>query len=262
MKVEIITNNSNPYKLDKIRNYPDLAALTRKNADFIEAVVCLDSNYSIDSDNINKEGASYWFKRMLDSPDEYEECLKKSIEKIDRTNNTHLESTINGRTKMFQIIKDYCPNVNILKQAVCINPTINNYNNLFYKLCKTMLNHKGNKANNISFASKFISYARKCLNNNDVSFSKYDSVVSRKLSLYEKIYVDNSLKIVSSKYENKTNVRKELNNDIDKQNYTYEVYIRYMEAIDSILEHLKNDNGIIINKEEFDHIIWYSSKGK
>ena len=123
-----------------------------------------------------------------------------------------------------------------------------------------MVNHKGDKANNLSFASKFISYARQFLNDNDTSFSKYDSVVSRKLSLYENIYVDRDIKIVNSKYQNKPSHRRELN-DLEKQIYTYEKYLEYMAAIDSILDCLKKDNGIIISKEEFDHIIWYSSKG-
>ena len=259
MKVDIISSD-NPYKLDKTK-YKEEVALTRKNADFIEAVVELDSNYKNDSDINNKKTAAYGFNQMLIEPNNYETYLKNCIDEIDRTNSTHLESTIDGREKMFNIIKKHCPTPRDLRKAVKVNPSKENRNNLFYELCVTMDNHKGDKANNLSFASKFISYARKFLNNNDTSFSKYDKVVSRKLSLYENIYVDRSIKVVASKYENKSSDRRQLN-DLEKQIYTYEKYLEYMEAIDSILIHLKKDNGIEINKEEFDHIIWYSSKGK
>lgn len=258
MKVEIISSK-NPYVLDKTK-YMNEVALTRKNADFIEAVVELDSNYRNDRDTNNETSAAYCFKQMLIEPNRYEAYLKNSIDVIDRTNSTHLESTIDGRKKMASIIKKYCPTPNDLKKAVIVNPTKEKHDNLFYELCVTMVNHKGDKANNLSFASKFISYARQFLNDNDTSFSKYDSVVSRKLSLYENIYVDRDVKIVNSKYQNKPSHRRELN-DLDKQIYTYEKYLEYMAAIDSILDCLKKDNGIIISKEEFDHIIWYSSKG-
>lgn len=261
MKVNLITD-VNPYILDKIKTEPNLAALTRKNADFIEAVVALDSNYRVNTDPKNKDGTAYWFNQMLKYPQEYEKCLRKTIEIIDKTNSTHLEATVDGRKQMFNIIRSHCSNAEALKKAVCINPSENSYDNLFYWLCKSMRNRKGVTANNISFASKFISYARKYLNNNDVSFSKYDRVVSRKLSLYEKIYTDNKIKVIAGKFENKASKRKNLVSDIEKQKYTYAVYVKYMKAIDKILYHLEKDNNIVINKEEFDHIIWYSSKGK
>ncbi len=258
MKVDII-ETKNPYVLDRTK-YKNEVALTRKNADFIEAVVGLDSNYRVDGNTSNEESAAYCFERMKKHSEEYDKLLELSIERIDRTNSTHLESTIDGRKRMFEIIKHNCPTPKDLKRAVCINPSKTDYDNLFYKLCVTMDNHKGDKANNLSFASKFISYARKFLID-DTSFSKYDSVVSRKLSVYENIYVDRSIKIVNSKFLNKPSKRRDLN-DLEKQNYTYHKYIEYAEAIDSILTCLKKDNGIIIDKEEFDHIIWYSSKGE
>ena len=261
MKVDVISNENNPYILDRIMKKPNLAALTRKNADFIEAVVYLDSNYNAETDHESESGTAYWFKKMMNNPDDYDECLMKTIELIDRTNSTHLESTINGRKRMFDIIRNYCYTVNELKDAVCVNPTQFDCDNLFYRMCETMLNHKGDKANNISFASKYIAYSRKYLNNNDVSFSKYDSVVSQKLSLYENIYVDSNIEIDVNKFKNKASDRKHLN-DIERQKYTYDVYIKYMNAINSILDCLERDNNIKITKEEFDHIIWYSSKGK
>ena len=258
MKVEIVSK-SNPYVLDVLKDDETVVALTRKNADFIEAVVGLDSNYRNDS-NVNSANATaYWFNKMILDPSTYYGSLKKCIEIIDSVNSTHLESTINGRERMFGIINNFCRTPDELKRAVCVNPSQNDYDNLFYRLCETMDNHKGYKANNIFFASKFISYARKYLNK-DSSFSKYDSIVSKRLTKYEHFYVDKNIRINAYKYTNNYNERRSLT-DLEKQRYTYATYISYMNAINRILEHLKNDNGIIINKEEFDHIVWYSSKG-
>ena len=39
-----IIRDSNPYVMDKLVDYNNIAALTRKNADFIEAIIRLDSN--------------------------------------------------------------------------------------------------------------------------------------------------------------------------------------------------------------------------
>ena len=44
-----IVNSDNPYVLDHIEGKDTMPALTRKNADFIEAVVRLDSNYAKES---------------------------------------------------------------------------------------------------------------------------------------------------------------------------------------------------------------------
>lgn len=259
MKVEVVSMG-NPYVLDVIKGNEDVVALTRKNADFIEAVVGLDSNYKTDSDSENPNATAYWFKQMKDKPEFYKSALKECIIKIDSANSTHLESTVNGRGEMFKIISEHCETIENFKNAINVNPSSGSCDNLFFKLCKTMENHKGQKANNISFASKFISYARKYLNK-DLSFSKYDSVVSKKLSLYEHIYVDSTKRIVARKYQNDPGERK-VKSDLERQKYTYDKYVSYMEAIERILKCLEEDNGIMINKEEFDHIVWYSSKGR
>lgn len=266
MKVEIRRDSSNPYKLDLIRfGKHTIAELSKKNANFIEAIVSIDSNYQGDDDKTNEDGTAYWFNEMLNSKSahSYKDCLKKCIEIIDNHNSTHLEATKDGRKNMESIILKRCPSVEELRKEVLVTPTENNTNNLFFDLLQTM-NHKTRyKVNNISFASKFISYARKYLNNNDTSFSKYDKVVAENLSKYEKYYIDDNIKVSKCRYLNKSTDRKELDDD-EKQKYTYKTYIKYMITIDDIQNNLTDENGIKVEltKEEIDHVIWYTSKGK
>ena len=257
MKVEIISNK-NPYILDYVKGTSNIVALTRKNVEFMKAIISLDSNYKDEENIYNENGSNFWFKCMMDHSKPYDDCLKEAIIRIDIANSTHLESTENGREKMFQIIKKYCPNVERLKEAIVVNPSTNNRDNLFFELCVTMTNRKNQKANNISFASKFIFYPRKYLNN-DVTFSKYDKVVSESLSCYQKIYVDSSIKENRNKYLNNVDKRKNFD-DKHKQIYTYNTYINYMNAINEILDCLKRDNEIIINQNEFDSVVWYAFK--
>ena len=261
MKVDIITD-INPYVLDITKN-ENMVALTNKNADFIEAVVALDSNYKNDGNPKIVGSTAYWFQEMNKKPYTYDKCLKKVIERIDKVNSTHLVSLEDGINEMYKIIKDCCSNVDELKKAVCKNLSDTKYTNLlFYKLLVPIkIIKKVSKANNISFASKFISNARYYLNGGDWSFSRYDKVVSEMLSYYEKIYVDSNTKISKSKYKNDSNSRKNKSEE-DTMKITYELYLKYMKTIDTILKKLKEDNEIEINKNEFDHIIWYSSKGK
>lgn len=236
MKVEIRRDSSNPYKLDLIRfGKHTIAELSKKNANFIEAIVSIDSNYQGDDDKTNDDGTAYWFNEMLNSKSahSYKDCLKQCIEIIDNHNSTHLEATKDGRKNMESIILKRCPSVEELRKEVLVTPTENNTNNLFFDLLQTM-NHKTRyKVNNISFASKFISYARKYLNNNDTSFSKYDKVVAENLSKYEKYYIDDNIKVSKCRYLNKSTDRKELDDD-EKQKYTYKTYIKYMKTIDDI----------------------------
>lgn len=258
MNVEFKRDPDKPYKLDliKVDKYT-IAELSEKNADFIEAIVSIDSNYQGDDDKTNKKGTAYWFNEMLKKTiHPYEYCLEKCIEIIDNHNSTHLEATKNGRNKMKEIILDKCPSVGQLKKEVLVTPTTNDTNNLFFDLLQTMEHKKGYKVNNISFASKFISYARKYLNSNDTSFSKYDKVVAENLSKYEKYYIDSSIKVSKGRYLNKSADRKSLTDD-GKQEYTYKTYIKYMETIDKIESRINKK----LTREEIDHVIWYTSKG-
>ncbi len=57
---------------------------------------------------------------------------------------------------MLKIIMDYCSTPHDLKIAICKDPSKDDYDNLCYKLCVTMVNHKGDKANKSPFGAESI----------------------------------------------------------------------------------------------------------
>lgn len=97
MKAEI-TSNENPYVLDYVAGRTDkLPALTRKNADFIEAVIHLDSNYAKDLEinppsngydpELNVESSNgkycgstaYWFNEMKKPNCDFKKCVLGAV---------------------------------------------------------------------------------------------------------------------------------------------------------------------------------------
>lgn len=109
---------------------------------------------------------------------------------------------------------------------------------------------------NISFASKFCSYGYGYLIGGENPYSRYDNVVSGFLSSYMDVYGypgdkkprKNSYKISQCKQERN-----------DPYKYRLDVYRNYCFVIGYIIDSLKKE-GIILTRDEFDHIIWYSQK--
>lgn len=272
----IIEKNKDPYILDyAIGGGLMIPALTRKNANFIEAVVGLDSNYNRDADinaapdkgfdpfeNVSSSdgkycgSSAYWFHKMEDGGN-FEECLLGAIISMDRTNSTHLESAVNGRTEIKKIIMSVCKNVSDLKNELNKDFTKNPKKHLIGLMSVEMAaKKKETTRSNLSFASKFCAYASICLKAQS-EYSKYDNVVASHLGDYIKLYLkDTTTKPKEYKYDS---IRK--NKSEDGLQYTVNVYIRYYQLIGKIIDNLK-DEGIEINRNEFDHIVWYGFKGR
>lgn len=271
-----IESNEDPYVLDyAIGCGLKIPALSRKNASFIEAVVGLDSNYNRDADidakpddgfdpfkNVSSSNgkycgsSAYWFHKMENGGD-FEECLLGAIISIDRTNSTHLESAVNGRTAIKDIIMSVCKNVSDLKAELNKDFNNNPKQHLIGLMSDEMAAKKsGTKRSNLSFASKFCSYASIYLKT-ELEYSKYDNVVASHLGDYIKLYMkDTSTKLNEYKYDS---IRK--NNSKDGLQYTVNIYVRYFQLIGNIIDVLK-EKGIKIDRNEFDHIVWYGFKGK
>jgi len=96
---------------------------------------------------------------------------------------------------------------------------------------------------NLSFASKFCSSAAKFLKCK-TRYSKYDGVVAKALPLYSKVYLN-------TEYKKKNYFS---TSDYDKK---YDIYKEYATVIEKIIVEINN----LLNKDEVDHIIWYTYKG-
>lgn len=271
-----IDTSDDPYALDyAIKGDLRIPALTRKNARFIEAVVGLDSNYNRDADiysepdkgfdvfaNVSSSdnkycgSSAYWFNKMVNGGN-FEECLLGAIISIDRTNSTHLESAIDGRTKMKNIIMRKCHNVKELKEELNKDFRVDPKNHLIGLMCQELpAKGKESTRSNLSFASKFCAYAS--LNfKSSIEYSKYDNVVTSHLGKYIDVYLKDSYYAYKYKYSSE---RKR--NSEDKLQYMTDIYCTYYKIIGDIIAYLKDEKGINIDRNEFDHIVWYGFKGK
>ena len=270
--MKIITN-SNPYVLDYIEDANNLPALTRKNVDFVEAMVHIDSNYRLDNlspnnalekyyytnENYtktrNNDFAAFWFDKMKNGGD-FHTCLQNAITSIDRANSTHLEAAINGRTTICERICNICKNykdlISLLNKKFCSTDT----HHLIYLITAKMASKKTNQYRfNLSFASKFCEAASKYLGAK-VQYSKYDNVVADNLYKYANAYLHRNIK--KDDFKIKSNLQG--STDKEKLSYRLKIYENYHNTIGEILHKLKNDYHITITREEFDHVIWYINK--
>lgn len=271
-----IETNEDPYVLDyAVGCSLRIPALTRKNANFIEAVVGLDSNYNRDGDmnaqpdrgfnpftNISSSdgkycgSSAYWFHKM-ENDGNFEECLLGAIISIDRTNSTHLESAVQGRRKMKDIIMGKCKNVSDLKRELNRDFRINPKEHLIGLMSVDLeAKKRGTVRSNLSFASKFCSYASLFLKT-QLEYSKYDNVVASHLDGYIKLYLKDS-SIKQNEYKHSSSNK---NKSSDRLKYTVDIYIRYYQLIGDIIASLQKDS-ISIDRNEFDHIVWYGFKGR
>lgn len=276
---KIKKNRNNPYALDyAVGCGLKIPALTRKNADFLKAVVGLDSNYNRDGDvkSVPNKGfnpfenpsksdgkycgsAAYWFNQMKKG-DDFEKCLLGAIIAIDRTNSTHLESAINGRMKIKDAITNRCKNVRDLKKEL-IKDFRKDPKQHLIGLMSVEMDCKGKKKagitrSNLSFASKFCTYASLYLKIKAFEYSKYDNVVASHLGDYIKLYLNDKK---THKYEYRYDSYLK-NKSEDKMGYILGIYSCYYDLIGKIINHLKQ-KGVTISRDEFDRIVWYGFKG-
>ncbi len=280
-----IVSDANPYVLDKVDSSTEkkkITALTKKNADFIKAVIRLDSNYGDDfvskspakgydpenaksTNKKNRGSTAYWFYEMKKNGCDFKKCVLGAIISIDSTNSTHLEAAyfekqdgtkVSCRKGMRDIICDKCSDYKDLLQMLDQPFDAKNPDHLISLLTeKTFQIKDGKPRYNISFATKFCAYASFFLGAT-IKYPKYDNVVSDALPKYEKIYLNRKKKLKEYKIDH--NKAKTMSDDKNYQ-YRLDVYDKYSKTISEILKALKSDN-INLTEEEFDHIVWYSMK--
>ena len=278
-----IIKDKNPYVLDAVDDPSRMVALTRKNADFIKAVIRLDSNYgdvsvvqspstefdpengSSSSNKKNRGSVAYWFGEMKKSNCDFRKCVLGAIIAIDSTNSTHLEAaelivngkvSASGRKAMRDIVCEHCKNHSDLVKMLNTPFDADNKNHLISLLStKTVSKKDGNARYNLSFATKFCSYASLLLGAS-IDYSRFDNIVSDSLPKYEQIYLKRTVK--PKEYKIEYEKTKKMDDD-EKYQYRLKIYQKYANTIQDILNALKKD-GISLTKDEFDQIVWYTQK--
>ena len=256
--------SDNPYELDTFqldsKKIPDL---TKKNVNFIEGILKIDSNYKRESEKtapdegFNPEvhyssskgkycGAmNYWFEKIKEDKN-FEKNILGAVIAVDSSNSTHLQVSKNGRMEMKKRIVEKCKNYKEFSEKLNVPYDPNNKDHLLNYLLEPMDSTKeGQKQINLSFASKFFSYAAMAFNT-EVQYSRYDSVVAKNLPDYQKKYLNEP-------EGKKTYIITDSKNDNRK-----EIYKKYCDTIQKILN---NVNQEWLNKNTFDHLVWYTLKG-
>ncbi|WP_202109203.1 hypothetical protein [Succinivibrio dextrinosolvens] len=288
-----LKDSKNPYELDMevsstVEKTIKIPALTEKNRNFIEAVVKLDSRYGKEaiinkpSDTVLKE--LQWLSKQTEF---VEDTLSFSI--IPGEDN-YLGST----HYWFDAIKnnlnnDFCNLLGALYNINLTNSTRRSYREIFYKAknLREKLNNKldfntlknelskdfsqncnnhiisyltypgQNGACTLSLASKFCSYACEYFGL-DKSYSKYDTIVSDNLKYYIDAYLTDEQDL-SKDYNKFRDSKFKVNGQGKKFERSLKVYQAYSYFIERIIEKLAVKK-VSINKNELDHIIWYSKK--
>ena len=264
-----ISRSKDPYIMDMVTGF-EIAALTKKNSNFIEAVLKLDSNYrkeqkavppddrfvlnehACNSNGLYCGSTKFWFNEMTNSNSDYsyKECVLGAVISIDRSNSTHLETTENGRKKMARRIVKRCPNIDELIDCLSTPFKADDSHLISCMLRKGLKSIKdGSDMYYLSFASKFCSYASTFLNL-QTDYSKYDNVVAKALPVYYQAYCNKNVRTTEFLVDNSTS---------DKYHNRLSVYEKYSDTIAVIINAIgKSDR---LSRDEFDHIIWYGMKG-
>ena len=266
-----LNSDPNPYILDYciLTNGAKIPALTRKNADFITAIIKLDSNYGKDADVNNKPhktfdplksskgkecgSTAFWFDKMKNGGD-FETCLAGAIVAIDRVNSTHLEASVEGRTIIRKQILKICSKYSDIVAE--LEKNLVDQNHIIAEIAAPIGAKRGNTSNryNVSFASKFCAYAAKYLETQQ-QYVIYDQVIASHLRLYVEAYLSRKSGKKNFDFYSYREKCIKMGQSVDMLGF----YRKYSDAIETIIDIVKSQG---ISKEEFDHIVWYCFKGK
>lgn len=243
----------------------DYAAITRDNADIIECVLSYDKMYrkGIGVTAVPKGrfigSDAYWQEKIAEVKNgacTYKDFIKHLVESVDRANDTHLNTAINGRKEMAKRVIANCKTLSDLKKALSKNPFYMNSgvkdvdpNHILHKLAEPLPAKKGGIRCNVSFASKFCQFASKILNAG-YEYSKYDNIVSKALP----VYIDKYLHIKISDRFFLTGGK-----PFSEKTWKYAEYCDYIDEIRKKVNTGKSQSQQI-SREEFDHIVWYTNK--
>ena len=220
-----------PYSFDLDDH--EMMRFTKKNIDFIEAILRVDSTYK--QAETGSEGSAQWLfdkYKITQEPD----VLTKQVEALNRENSTHLQVVEGG----VQLTVESIRNIKDLEKRLKERDV---------KLVNEIASAVPGR-NNFSFATKYCTFASR------YSFEKqyndgyciYDKVLEQVIPYYVWHYFgERFIKRKSSILESEIREKKD-----------YETYIG---IIDEIIEAAGQEEGYKVKHKEFDHIIWYAYKG-
>ena len=208
----------------------DLLALTKNNAEFILAVINIDSNYRNNEKIINKK------IQILKNSKDIKKDLLELIKEVNRTHSTRAK--IESIEEIAERISKVYPSYKALEKGLDKDFESSDKEH-FISLFTKPTNGKCN----LSLASKVAHALKKD------KYPKYDNVVASNIGDYLKIYLGDSKK------------KFKVNNDSkDKYNDYLVVYENYVKSIRELVncpEVAKHN----LDFEKIDGIIWYSKKG-
>ena len=217
---------------------------TQENIDLIETCIGVDSRYRRSFDVNHPEGSAWYIKNRLDLDNE--ESVKELCLLIDRENSTHLESSgtnkgdDKGATKMTERIVG---TEDIEKKLERGDLSLVDH---LARACEGMYKP--------SFASKFCTYVSRYKWGLD-NYSIYDSVLQNTIPYYAWNYLGE--RYVATKKSTISIERGRTGSEDEK----ISCYEDYHALIGRIIERINIVKGLEVNRETFDHMLWYYYKG-
>lgn len=222
-----------------------LLDFTQDNIELIETCISIDSRYRKAFDITNNEGSAWYIKNKLDFQD------GKSIEDlcklVDAENSTHLYVSGNKKGN----------NLGVVDMVKRISNAKNNIEERIKNQDLSVVDFLARSTSGIykpSFASKFCTYVSRYKYDLD-NYSIYDDILQRTIPYYAWNYLGE--KYVARK-NSSINLKPDVETSTEGKINQYEDYWRLIEKLIKKINEVKN---LSINKEIFDHMLWYYYKG-
>ncbi len=266
-----IIKKASPYEFDTDCN--GFPTFTKKNVNFIKAILRYESPYSIFSDKTTPEynseypgilekGDFFKFASPETTDDYLIDDLYRVIVSIDKLNSTHLSSEgrqkssntqgkrNKGREKVAKMIRDI--GGENLKQRLSKGDP---------ELVGAIASKDAGGKHNFSFATKFCSYVSIHALGQD-NFCIYDEILQSILPYYAYMYVDDfeNNENCSGIYQ-KAKGKKKNKSLVCKKYKEEDDYKGYRALIDEILTGIESKLGEKISYSVFDCMLWFYFKG-
>lgn len=221
---------------------------TQDNIELIETCISIDSRYRKAFDVTSEEGSAWYIKNRLDFNDEL--TVKEVCKQIDKENSTHLY--VSGNEKGAE-----SDNNQGLDNMVKKINEVEDIESLIVKGDLGLVDFLAKATNGIykpSFASKFCTYVSRYKYGLD-NYSIYDNVLQRTLPYYAWIYL-------GEKYIARTKSSIDIKPDcISRKDGVINCYEDYFHLIERLILRINEVRELKVNKEIFDHMLWYYYKG-